>query len=44
MVSRRRARTIGPCIAPLPDDRWSEIRAALLSVLGFEDLADDRND
>jgi mRNA-degrading endonuclease toxin of MazEF toxin-antitoxin module len=27
---------VGPYIASLPDQRWSEIRAALLTVLGFE--------
>jgi mRNA-degrading endonuclease toxin of MazEF toxin-antitoxin module len=29
-------RHIGSLIATLPDDRWSEVRAALLNVLGFE--------
>jgi mRNA-degrading endonuclease toxin of MazEF toxin-antitoxin module len=27
---------VGPYIASLPDQRWPEIRAALLTVLGFE--------
>ena len=27
---------LGPRIATLPEDRWPEIRAALLSVLGFD--------
>lgn len=29
-------RHLGPLIASLPETRWSEVRAALLDVLGFE--------
>ncbi|HEY6559268.1 MAG TPA: type II toxin-antitoxin system PemK/MazF family toxin [Polyangiaceae bacterium] len=29
-------RYVGPLIARLPEKRWSEVRAALLDVLGFE--------
>jgi mRNA-degrading endonuclease toxin of MazEF toxin-antitoxin module len=28
--------SLGPLIATLPVGRWSEIRAALLDILGFE--------
>jgi mRNA interferase MazF len=28
--------SLGPLVATLPEARWSEIRAALLDVLGFE--------
>jgi hypothetical protein len=27
---------LGPLIATLPENRWREVRAALLDVLGFE--------
>jgi mRNA-degrading endonuclease toxin of MazEF toxin-antitoxin module len=27
---------LGPWIAALPEDRWSEVRRALLDVLGFD--------
>jgi mRNA interferase MazF len=29
-------RHLGPLIASLPENRWSEVRAALLDVLGFD--------
>jgi hypothetical protein len=29
-------RHLGPLIASLPTERWPEVRAALLNVLGFE--------
>jgi mRNA-degrading endonuclease toxin of MazEF toxin-antitoxin module len=29
-------RYLGPLIAAFPENRWSEVRAALLDVLGFE--------
>lgn len=35
-------RQLGPLIASMPEQRWVELRAALLDILGFYALASER--